>query len=208
MIINDITVLCPCCGEELKIGVRRSVFIPEFGLDKKPSVRGGLPVFNYCHRCFFCSLNMQDKVDVEVQAVVASPRYRETWVNSDMPLEDKKYYSAISLATTAHEAANLWMAYCWFLEFEGRLDEAVNARAEAVEILKHITQDAPNFEDLFQRMDSLRQLRRFTEALELIPTIKPLVSPDKDPYLVKLLIFEKKLILAEDSEPHYQSEAQ
>ena len=206
MIFEEKTGVCPCCGKQIEMVSRRSSFVPDVGMDQKPSIQGALPVFYHCQACNFCGTSVKNKSDMEVQIVVGTPMYKEIWERIDLTENEKQYLSAMKLAATPALASDLHMCFCWYLEFEGKKTEADEIRTKAVEIQKAIIAEKKDFDMMLQCMDSLRQLGRMEEALAMIADVKPLVNPKDDPELVKLLIFEKQLIVNNDREPHFQSE--
>lgn len=204
---DNIMIACPCCGEEVEITIRRSNYIPDEGLDMKPIGAGRLPKIYECPSCHYCSPFLDGEIEPEVEAVVRSQFYQDSFKQAGDP-EKRRFLSAIRLAPTMRLAMDLWMVYCWYLEFNGEMEEAAKARENAVAIQEEYIKENQDFDVMMQRMDSLRQLGRMEEALDMIPLMKPLVNPQENPHLVKMLIFEKKAILNGDRAPHMESEVE
>ena len=199
-------IICPCCGKKLEIKTMRSVYVPDYGMDQKPSLERALPEIYHCETCNFCGVNVCEADNNILQVIVSSDYYQNIWKSVDKDVHEKEYLSAIHVANSPRLAADLYMCFCWYLEFHGKKAEADRARTKAVDLQSILLEEGKNVDIMLQKTDSLRQLGRFDEALEMIDEIKQLVNIKDHPFVMKLLIVEKKLILSEDIEPHFQSE--
>lgn len=213
MILDELVIKCPCCGNEINIVSKRSGFISDFGMDQKPSSEKALPIFQHCKECNYCGIGLDMGNGFEIKEIVLSEEYQAIWKKDNETEKEKEYLSVIEIIEKNETSKNncqllvdLYMCYCWYLEFCDKKEKADKMREKAIDLQSVMIESKPEFDMMFQKMDSLRQLGRKEEALAMIKELKVMVNPIENPDLVKLLVYEKKYIIDGDTKAHFQSE--
>lgn len=201
-----ITEKCGCCGNEFNTEVLVSSYVNDRGLDGKPLNNQLLKRVHLCPNCNYVSFDMEEKVTEEQKKIVYSKEYKEIFQNEDK--EKSKYDAVQMLSLTEHQKIDSMLQYVWYMEFTGENDIAKKYRTELVQLLEKNMSNKPRVEQMMMYIDSLRQLREFEKAKEMLSAIHTSMQHNKEKYPMVFGIYEyeKKLVDSRDSDIHFQSE--
>lgn len=197
MKLSETTITCANCGQSMQAIVKMSYLVTDNGLDGKPTSKALLRDIYKCPNCGYSGYNI-DKIKP------ANPIEFNTTSNDPAIV----YENALLTAKSDNAKNHLLLDYTWFLEFEGRMEEAKEVRTRAVKQIEKTLEKDPMIELGFVYVDCLRQLGRFSEAKETLDSMDETINENKREYahLAKVYLKLRELVDIGDSSPHMQSE--
>lgn len=204
---NTVSTHCPCCKNDVIVRYSESAYNYDAYLDLKPISRSKLIDIVECPKCHFCGAYFDVSISPIQEAIVKSPRYQDIFMDSTISSDEQKARALVELAETDTDLCSSLMYYCWILEYSESTEAAHEIRKRAVDIQMNYLSKTMDFEILFQMIDSLRQLKRFEEAMQMIKKAKKSVESVNDKMMLMLIKYETVLISREDYLPHTLSEA-
>ena len=203
-------VKCGCCGKTVEVSAVVSRYRKDSGLDQKPGNKMMLPSIQECPECHYCSNSLKAEVSENIKERVHSEDYQQNMAGNDSIDRGFLRLQAALVCTEDEEKKaffNLWSA--WYCEWEEKSALAENFRAKAVGFMEKMLEHTINISLMLIYIDSLRQLKEFEKAEEVIKDIeedvKKNLSEDRMEY--KVFMLEKRLVEAEDANAHWVSEA-
>lgn len=201
-------VKCGCCGKEIKVEDVLSMYIKDSGLDQKPLSAEFLVKINECPHCHYCSPDIENTISEDMKAIVFSEKYQEIMKSPGKDPEGRKIKAAIKISENNFIKIHLYLTLCWHLEFQGEMQRAEEIRKRAVSAMEEELEGEPSVELVLVYIDCLRQLGEFTKCRSVMDEIQDILyeNLDEKDFLIKLFMYEKKLVEKLDKEPHLASE--
>jgi ferredoxin len=177
-------------------------------LDLRQSYPGFDPIRFMIQRCSFCGYCSRDLSDgtTALKEITEGAPYQEQLGNPDYPEMGNSYLcSAMIQEMTGRMPEAVWdtLHAAWICDDEGHEEQGKACRIKASKLITSLDEDETftkdKMTDLCVQVDLLRRAGKFKQAADLIE--EGLVRSD-DEVLVKILLFEEKLIKERNTGRH------
>ncbi|OUQ46894.1 hypothetical protein B5E64_02420 [Drancourtella sp. An12] len=199
-------VTCPCCNNVFEANILKGFYSNgNMGLDHNPHSPAIFDTIILCPHCGYAAKKFNATVSKQIKDYVFSQQYKALKFQAKNSSTSTKIRLAASILEKSQqhkESADMYLLGYWYSLEIGTADFECLKKS-----IKHYSIYLENNADInvaITYIDCLRQAQLFSEAAETADSLEVYVS---DSNLQRILSFEKKLIDAEDSAPHFVSEA-
>lgn len=201
------TVVCKHCGKEYLANMLRSTHqFRSPDLDLNPHNPAIYDEVIMCPHCKYVTTRIDEEVSKEKAQAVDTVEYKNIWEKLSFPNTIKKLLAAAYLEQVSGDwkkAGHYYLRASWYLK-ERKVPEEKAMREIAVQCFKVYLEEHQDEECAVLYIDCLRHLSRFKEAMEMTEFLLPYLFEKE--FLRKIVLYEQKLIRANDVEAHSLSE--